>query len=75
MTKETGPKPTMLRMIFFSVLVSTFVALLMLGSGYLEYGWEKVLNDIWIYIGLFVFLIVVITSALLLSARFGNRKK
>lgn len=75
MTQENRPKPTMLRMIFFAFLVSTFATGLLFGSRYLEFGWEKVLGDIWVYVGLFVFLIVVITSALLLSVRFGRRKK
>ena len=75
MTQENEPKLTFLRMIFFSFLVSIFATGLLFVSRYFEFGLEKVLGDIWVYVGLFVFLIVVITSALLLSTRLNRRKE
>lgn len=65
----------MLRLAALSIILATFITLLMIGGRLFEFGWEKVFGDIWIYVGLFVFVVVVTMGALLLSVRFSKRKE
>ena len=75
MTQENGPKPTTLRLAAVSIILATFGTLLLVGGRLFEFGWEKVLGDIWVYVGLFFFIVVVTMGALLLARRLEKRKE